>query len=155
MTLPPYMTGKRNGMKTSAIQRTPWGRKPKPVRPDNWTIAGVPWPASWIPEEPQTGFRRNRDDCFRWRVEDLLYAMGWKFWHLNEAKRSDPGFPDLVAFRERTIWLENKVRDRDGKKNGMSAAQKAFAATIALAGGEFYCITWPDDWSELVRVTGR
>src|SRR5688572_9702839 len=94
-------TPRRNGRKA-----TPLRRKRVLVRlPDGLRIAGVPWPAGWIPEEPLTGYTRKRDDCFRWRVEDLLYVNGWTFWHITDPRRSDAGPPDLFCFRERIIYL--------------------------------------------------
>lgn len=144
----PYSTLKRTPMR-----RTPMRRQVNAAGES--TIAGVLWPAGWIPEEPLKGYKRYRDDCFRWRVEDLLAAGGWAYWHLTDAKRSDPGVPDLWCLRDRIMFLELKVRNRDGKANGMSPAQYAFAARIHHAGGEYHCITWPDSWDELEKLVAR
>ena len=121
------------------------------------TIAGVLWPTGYIPEEPERGWVRTRDDCFRWRVEDLLHANGWTYFHLQDksAKFSDAGVPDLWCMRDRMMFLELKVRYENGKANTMRPEQWAFARSIIDAGGEFHCILWPDSWDELVELTAR
>lgn len=116
------------------------------------TYAGVLWPAGWIPEEPGKNFKRGRDDCFRWRVEDLLWSFGWKTWHITDPKLSDPGLPDLLCLRDRAMWIENKVRNMDGRPNPLSPAQQAFIAALTAAGEEVHCILWPDDWKKLEEL---
>ena len=53
-------------MKSTAIQRQPFGaKKPKALDPD-LRIAGKPWPASWMSEKD-----------WQATVEDYAYHFGW------------------------------------------------------------------------------
>ena len=129
----------------------------KPTGESIWRMpTGELWPAAHIPEEPGRNFKRTRDDCFRWRVEDLLHAQGWLFWHLPPGKaqsRADPGFPDLFCTRERIMFLELKVRNIHGVVKHVKGAQLVFANRIALAGGEWHEIVYPDDNEKLEELT--
>lgn len=168
----PPEPGTWNGLRRSGFKRKPryprvrreksivtggdtsWPRRPSVKKvptstPGVFRIAGVLWPVDYMPEiTPEYA----GGPTFHKKVGDLLFACGWKFWHCTDPFLSDEGFPDYVAFREREVWLELKVRDRDGKANTMSAGQRAFANTIIRAGGEFHDVLWPDDWDALVEV---
>lgn len=133
---------------TSWPRRAPMKKEPS-LTPGMYRIAGREWPASYMPEiTPE--YRGQQ--TFHGMVGDELHLRKWKFWHCTDPRLSDAGFPDYVCFREREVWLELKVRDRNGKANTMSAGQIAFANTIIAAGGEFHDILWPDDWNKLVEV---
>ncbi len=40
----------------------------------------------------------------------LLKTLGYRCYHTHDSRRSQPGFPDLVAVRDRVIYLELKPR---------------------------------------------
>jgi hypothetical protein len=68
-------------------------------------------------------------------VIDLADLYGWRWYHVHDSRRSNPGFPDLVLVRRgRCLFLELK---REGK--GPTRAQR----------------DWLDDLGELEKTTGR
>jgi hypothetical protein len=90
---------------------------------------------------------------FQTMVEELAAYLGWTTFHVTLPHRSPAGFPDLVLFRERTVWAELKVRrPRDGRMGKLSPSQIEYAHTIQRAGGEYHSFLFPDDWLEVVHV---
>lgn len=93
---------------------------------------------------------------FQRLVEELAAVLGWTTFHLNLPMRSPAGFPDLVLFRERILFIELKVRrPRDGRAGKLSPAQIEYAHIIQRAGGEYYSFLYPDDYEELKQVLSR
>lgn len=165
--------GFRNGMRTSPIRRKntnprvrkensilanspdfDWPKRPRLVKvpsetPGIYRIAGKLWPISYMPEiTPEW----RGQETFHEKVGDDLHWAKWTFWHCTDPRLSDEGFPDYVAFRERIVWIELKVRNRDGKANTMSKGQRAFANRIVRGGGEFHEVLWPDDYDHFLEV---
>ena len=99
----------------------------------------------------------NAEARFQAQVEELAQYLGWHPWHLYHAQRSKAGFPDLVLWRERTVWAELKATSRlTGRTGRLSPEQETYRDIIRTAGGEWYCWTDSDDhWAELCEVLSR
>lgn len=89
-------------------------------------------------------------------VEDLLRLYKWQFTHFRPgmmasgnwvtAMTGDVGFPDYVAVKDRTLFLEIK-----GTKGKLSDEQVIWLTLIRDAGGNAL-VLWPDDYDLLVKV---
>ena len=98
----------------------------------------------------------------RWSEHDFQEAVidmarkdyAWTHvYHTYRSDRSERGFPDLVLFKERTIWAELKVYYDNGRANTLSGVQERFHDMLRDAGQEVY--VWMDDeegWIEIIRV---
>jgi hypothetical protein len=84
---------------------------------------------------------------FMAEVRDLLKMAGWRSYHTHDSRKSDAGFPDLVAVRgPRVVWIELKA---EGGK--ATAAQLNWLEDLKAADQEVYL--WrPSDWPEIVRT---
>lgn len=133
-------------MKRSPIaRRTPIGRREPTSTAGVFRLAcGALWPIEWQSE-------KDWQDM----VEQYAHLQGWKFWHNNNPRMSNAGLPDLILYRDRIVWAELKVRDRNGKAGRVRPAQQEFYADITRAGGEAYVWTWPDDWDGVKEVLAR
>jgi hypothetical protein len=102
-------------------------------------------------------------------VTDLLDLNGWRWMHaptvtVRRRQRDGSertyaetttkgtlgtGWPDIVAVRERVIYVELKADD-----GRLSEAQVGVREALRDAEAEWYC--WrPRDWDEVVAVLGR
>ena len=86
-------------------------------------------------------------------VIELAGYLGYECFHVHDARRFWPGWPDWIAFRVgddglpgRIIWFELK---REGEK--LQANQVAWQTRIRAAGGECYA-WWPHNWTELEAI---
>ena len=70
----------------------------------------------------------------------------WQHHHQYDSRRSISGYPDLILFRERVVWMELKVQNRK-----LKPAQKEWRNFILSAGGEWY-VFWPKDWAKIMEV---
>ena len=71
---------------------------------------------------------------FQQQVLDIAKTLGWKTYHTHDSRRSEAGFPDIVAVsarQGRTIYVELKTQT-----GRMSLAQKDWLRTLATAGNE-------------------
>lgn len=125
MTEPP----RRNGMKATPLRRSAWGADKR---------------ASYQTEK-----------AFQAQVEDLAGYCGWYVWHVNLPQRSKAGFPDILALRERVVWIELKVH-RKGGRGKVMPEQATFHTMLRTAGQEVY-VFWndDDDWAKLREVLAR
>lgn len=82
---------------------------------------------------------------FQAAVVQLARLRGWLVYHTFDARRSEPGFPDLVCARNgRVVFAELK---REG--GSLSRAQQRWQD--ALGSHEVY--VWrPSDWADVERV---
>lgn len=105
------------------------------------------------------GEKRNEayqtERAFQAQVEELLTLHGWYCWHVNLPMRSKAGFPDILAIRERVIWIELKVR-RKGGRGKVMPEQRAFHDLLRAAGQEVY-VLWNDneDWQFLLLLAAK
>lgn len=128
------------------------------------TFAPYPKPARRVKQPPaalqrsEWGAKRRASEHaekkFQARVEELAQYLGWYPWHLYHAQRSKAGFPDLVLWRERTVWAELKATSRlTGRTGKLTPEQEYFRDMIQAAGGEWYLWTdSTDDWNQLCAV---
>ncbi len=127
------------------MKRTPFRRKRRTkAEVQAGTIAGKPWPAAWMSEAD-----------WQKTVEDRAHFHGWTTWHDNTPQRNKPGFLDLMLLKDRAMFVELKVRDRNGDANTLSAKQWEMVAAMQAAGLEVRVWTWPDEddecWEELKK----
>jgi hypothetical protein len=83
---------------------------------------------------------------FQRAVTDLMKRHGWKYHHQTISRKSAAGWPDLVACRERIIFVELKT-----ETGTLEAEQANWRDRIIAAGGEWYCFR-PSDWAKIVEV---
>lgn len=94
----------------------------------------------------------NAERSFQDQVINLAVTCGWAWYHVYNASRSRKGFPDLVLFRDKVLFVELKARSRlTGRMGKMSAEQMYFRDVIQAAGAEWFL--WTDeDWDEIAKV---
>lgn len=85
------------------------------------------------------------------QVLELATLYRWGYYHTFDSRRSQPGFPDLVLWRDRIIYAELKAAD--GK---LTPLQKRVLEGLRRAGAEVF--VWrPKDLddvrTELASVT--
>lgn len=91
------------------------------------------------------------DDCseeeFLQAVLRLFRSNGWLTYHTRDSRRSDAGFPDLVAGRGSKVIVA-ELKSASGKP---TADQTDWLATFGLAGVPAYL--WrPQHWANIVAV---
>jgi hypothetical protein len=86
---------------------------------------------------------------FQRRVVDFACVTGWAVYHTFDSRRSDPGFPDLVAVnpaQRRILYVELK-----SARGRLSLTQRQWLDKLARCGAE--TAMWrPADWDEIVAV---
>lgn len=83
---------------------------------------------------------------FQRSVCDLMKRNGWKYHHQTISRKSAAGWFDLVACRERIIFVELKT-----ETGALEAEQANWRDRIIAAGGEWHCFR-PSDWPKIVEV---
>ena len=79
-------------------------------------------------------------------VQTLAAWGGWSYYHTHDSRRSQPGFPDLVLWRERVIFAELKT-----EKGRVRPDQKRVMNELKKAGADVYL--WrPSDRDEVDAV---
>lgn len=119
--------------------RTPWRTPPMPD-----TVTATEYRAlvraGWSEEE------------FLRAVVALAGSLGWLTYHVRDSRRCAAGYPDLAFVADparRTpgyLLAELKV-----KRNGPTAAQKKWLASLRAAGVRAY-LWYPRDWDEIVEA---
>ena len=69
-------------------------------------------------------------------VRKLLTSLGWRVYHTYDSRKSDTGFPDIVAVhpsRRRVVYLELKR-----EKTKLTAVQARWILDLMSAGEEVY-----------------
>lgn len=91
--------------------------------------------------------RMSSEKVFMAQVRDLLKACGWRHYHTHDSRKSQAGFPDIVAVRgNRLIFAELKT-----EKGILTADQMNWRDDLVAAGVPMY--VWrPSDWAEIVKV---
>ncbi len=70
------------------------------------------------------------------RVMGWARAMGWIVFHPHDARRSEPGYPDITAVhpgKRRAIWIECKTG-----RGKLTLEQAAWRDALRAAGCEWY-----------------
>ena len=86
---------------------------------------------------------------FMQAVKDVARARGWLVYHNFDARRSDPGFPDLLMVRgDRIVAMECKTM-----RGKVTAAQEAWLKALSDAGATAMVVR-PDMWDQIHEVLG-
>jgi hypothetical protein len=84
-------------------------------------------------------------------VIKLAKLNGWACYHTYSSRRSEPGFPDLIAVRPpRIIAAELKAA-----KGRISAEQRGWLDLLSAVPGVEVFVWRPDCWAEAERVLAR
>jgi hypothetical protein len=78
------------------------------------------------------------------QLVELAELLGWRWYHTHDSRRSPAGFPDLVMFRERVIFVECKA-----ERGRISAAQEDVIGRLSLANAEVH--VWRPSQLEIAR----
>lgn len=89
--------------------------------------------------------RRQEEAAFQARIIELATLCGWKVWHCYDARRTVPGFPDLVLVRERVLFRELKT-----DKGRLTQEQKDWIDAINAAENGDAAVWRPRDWEDLI-----
>lgn len=86
---------------------------------------------------------------FQSRVIALAERNGWKWYHVHDSRRSNPGFQDLVLVRlTRLIFAELKTET--GKE---SKAQREWRKALEAVGGHVSAYLWrPSMWPDIEAI---
>ena len=80
-------------------------------------------------------------------VEELLSLHGWLVYHTHDSRRSNPGFPDIVAVRGETVlFLELKT-----ERGKLRKEQEAWGRALMVARDVRYMVVRPRDLEWLVE----
>lgn len=82
------------------------------------------------------------------QVVALLRTLGYRCYHTHDSRRSQPGFPDLCAIRDRIIFLELKR-----EQGTVTKKQREWIAALHRAGAEVY-VARPRHFDVLAAVLG-
>lgn len=82
------------------------------------------------------------------QVVALLRTLGYRCYHTFDSRRSQPGFPDLCAIRDRMLFLE--LKSEHGK---LSDKQRDWITALHRAGAEVY-VARPRHFDDLAAVLG-
>ena len=86
---------------------------------------------------------------FQTKIVMVAKANGWIVYHTYDARRSAPGFPDLVLVRDRVLYRE--IKTNTGR---VSVAQKNWGDALTKAGADF-AIWRPRDLKSIVKELAR
>ena len=74
------------------------------------------------------------------QVLELAQIRGWLVYHTHDARRSQPGFPDLVLLRDRVVFVELK-----SQLGQLTPSQLEWLTRLWDVGAEAH--VWrPSDW---------
>jgi hypothetical protein len=103
---------------------------------------------------------QTSESHFQHAVMDYARKSGWRVSHFSDSRRQvrpgvfvgdkdAAGFPDIVAVRERVVFIELKAA-----RGRIRPAQQEWLRELDEAGAEVYC--WrPADWPEIEHTLGR
>jgi Holliday junction resolvase len=81
-------------------------------------------------------------------LEQELQLRGWRYFHASDARRSVPGFPDIIAVRGTRLFVA-EIKTAKGR---VSTEQRAWLDAFTLAGVPAYLWRLPADWAEVGKV---
>ena len=86
---------------------------------------------------------------FQAHIVRVARELGWEVYHSYSSRRSEPGFPDLVLVKERTLFREIKT-----EKGRLTAAQIRWLNKLTQSGED--AEVWrPGDWERIQgQITG-
>lgn len=130
----------------SGLKRTPMRRGPKPT-PENWRIAGHPWPLKFMPESK-----------FQSHCESIAEQFGWLHSHSHLPYFDTAGWPDLSLLHEkkhRFMVRELKVTSEKGRIGKPTPTQWRWLTGLKEAGIDADVWTWPHDADRLIEELMR
>ena len=84
------------------------------------------------------------------RVIAAAKASGWLVYHTHDARRSAPGFPDLVLCQAGRQVLFVECKTETGR---LTPAQIEWLATLQASDRTVYAEVWrPYDWERILRL---
>ena len=86
---------------------------------------------------------------FQLQIVMVAKANGWQIYHTYDARRSAPGFPDLVLVRDRVLYRELKT-----DTGRVSPAQQEWGDALTKAGADF-AIWRPRDLKTIVKELSK
>lgn len=93
--------------------------------------------------------RRHDEQRFQNQVLRLAKLCGWWTYHTYDARRSQPGFPDLVLVKDRILFRELKT-----DTGRITPEQKHVIELLTTAGAD--AAVWrPKDWQEIESTLTR
>lgn len=122
-------------------------RKRKPLEDPDRRLAGMPWPASYMPESQ-----------FQAHCEDVAAQFGWLASHSHLPYFDTAGWPDLALVHEkkgRFMVRELKVTSAAGRVGKPTPTQWRWLAALTNAGVDADVWTWPQDADRLVEELMR
>lgn len=88
---------------------------------------------------------------FQNAVNRLAAKNGWLIYHTHNSKRSQPGFPDLVALKDGFLVFAELKRERNAK---LTDAQALWLSELEEI-DEIQVELWrPSDWDKIVETFG-
>ena len=80
-------------------------------------------------------------------VEGRLKLLGWRWYHTRDSRRSNAGFPDIVAIRgQRLLFIELKGIDAQGRLGTVTKEQEAWHKDLSeIPSVEMY-VWGPQHW---------
>jgi hypothetical protein len=101
------------------------------------------------PPPPEPVDDEADEKAFQKRVTDEADENGWDWFHVNVAKRSKSGWPDLVLFHTvRRLILYRELKTETGR---LTASQERFRDIIRAAGGD-WALWRPSDWDGILAT---
>jgi hypothetical protein len=92
--------------------------------------------------------RRREETHLQASVEAELQLRGWRYFHTHDARRSVPGFPDILALRGPRLFVA-EIKTATGR---VSREQRAWLDAFELAGVEAHLWRLPGDWAKVAEV---
>lgn len=89
-----------------------------------------------VPDIPEKDFQK--------RITDLCDWLGLRWYHSNDSRRDNAGFPDLVIVGPGGVVFA-ELKSRTGR---VSAAQEHWNLALLMAGQEAF-IWRPEDWATI------
>ena len=81
-------------------------------------------------------------------VVEAAERLGWRVYHTYDARRSHPGFPDLVLVRPPRL----RVCELKGDRGRLTPEQRAWLADLTACGVEVAVWRPADDWDAIVAA---
>lgn len=133
---------KRPAAPRTGLKRTPMRRANAGVAPGK-TIAGMAWPAGFMPESK-----------FQSMVEADAHTLGWMASHSHLPYFDTAGWPDLALVhptKHRFMVRELKVTSEKGRVGKPTPEQSRWLAALITAGVDAAVWTWPHDRDKYIE----
>jgi hypothetical protein len=82
-------------------------------------------------------------------LKEAATLLGWKFYHVYDSRRSEPGFPDVLLAKPGRKLILAELKMEDGK---LTAGQEAWLELLRLVPGIEVYLWTPKMWESIVKV---